>query len=123
MPLEFHTPETVTRRFHFLRAIGRLKPGVTIAQAQASMDVVAKRLEAVYPENATWHLNLVHIATSSSAISVELCLSSWAQWESCCSSRAETSPVCCSREPARVRAKSRFERRWAHLERDSSVNC
>jgi len=22
------------------------------------MDVVAKRLEAVYPENATWHLNL-----------------------------------------------------------------
>ena len=58
MPLEFHTPETVTRRFHFLRAIGRLKPGVTIAQAQASMDVVAKRLEAVYPENATWHLNL-----------------------------------------------------------------
>ena len=57
-PLEFHTPDTQTRRFHFLRAIGRLKPGVTIAQAQAAMDVVAKQLEASYPENATWHLNL-----------------------------------------------------------------
>ena len=57
-PLEFHTPETQVRRFHYLRAIGRLKPGVTIAQAQAAMDVVAKQLEASYPENATWHLNL-----------------------------------------------------------------
>jgi putative ABC transport system permease protein len=58
-PLQFHTPETQTRRFHFLRAIGRLKPGVTIGQAQAAMDVVAKQLEAAYPENATWHLNLL----------------------------------------------------------------
>jgi predicted permease len=57
-PLEFHTPETQTRRFHFLRAIGRLKPGVTIAQAQSAMDVVAKQLEASYPENATWRLSL-----------------------------------------------------------------
>ncbi len=57
-PLEFHTPDTQTRRFHFLRAIGRLKPGVTVAQAQSAMDVVAKQLEAAYPENATWHLNL-----------------------------------------------------------------
>src|SRR6185503_13939553 len=58
-PLEFHTPETQVRRFHFLHAIGRLKPGVSISQAQAGMDVVAKQLEAAYPENATWHLNLL----------------------------------------------------------------
>jgi len=58
-PLQLHGPDMAIRRFHFLRAIGRLKPGVTLQQAQASMDVVAKRLEATYPENATWHLNLL----------------------------------------------------------------
>jgi putative ABC transport system permease protein len=58
-PLQLHGPAMAIRRFHFLRAIGRLKPGVTVQQAQASMDVVAKRLEATYPENATWHLNLL----------------------------------------------------------------
>jgi len=57
-PLQLHGPGMGVRRFHFLRAIGRLEPGVTLQQAQASMDVVAKRLEATYPENATWHLNM-----------------------------------------------------------------
>ncbi len=58
-PLVFHTEETSTRRFHFLRAIGRLAPGVTIARAQAAMDVTARQLEATYPENATWHLAML----------------------------------------------------------------
>ena len=30
-PIGFNTPETSVRRFHFLRLVGRLKPGVTIA--------------------------------------------------------------------------------------------
>ena len=55
----FHVPETSVRRFHMLRGIGRLRPGVTVAQAQAEMDAIAHRLEAVYPEDASWHLRLV----------------------------------------------------------------
>ena len=57
-PIAFNTDETSVRRFHFLRLVGRLKPGVTIAQAQRQMDDVARNLAAEYPENESWHLNL-----------------------------------------------------------------
>ena len=35
---------------HWLMPVGRLKPGVTLAQAQAEMDVIAKNLEKEYPK-------------------------------------------------------------------------
>jgi len=34
-----------------LRAVARLKPGVTMAQAQDEMDVISRRLEAQYPDS------------------------------------------------------------------------
>jgi predicted permease len=34
---------------HWLMPVARLKPGVTLAQAQLEMDVIAKRLEQAYP--------------------------------------------------------------------------
>src|SRR5215831_355589 len=40
-PIPFKTNETSVRRFHFLRLVGRLKPGVTVAQAQRHMDAIA----------------------------------------------------------------------------------
>jgi putative ABC transport system permease protein len=57
-PVPFNTGETSVRRFHFLRLVGRLKPGVTIAQAQRNMDAIARDLAAEYPENESWRLNL-----------------------------------------------------------------
>ena len=48
------------RKAHFLRPVGRLKQGVTLAQAQADMDAVAATLEAQYPESNTgWSLRMV----------------------------------------------------------------
>ena len=41
------------RRGDFLTVVGRLKPGVTIARAQAEMSGIAKRLETAYPASNT----------------------------------------------------------------------
>ncbi|MGH9935870.1 MAG: ABC transporter permease [Blastocatellia bacterium] len=60
-PMNFEmAPEMRQRKSHFLRPIGRLKPGVTLSQAQADLDAVARRLEGQYPEsNIGWGLRMV----------------------------------------------------------------
>jgi putative ABC transport system permease protein len=51
---------TNDRKGHFLRAIGRLKPGVTIEQANADLDAIARRLGEQFPDtNANWNVRLV----------------------------------------------------------------
>jgi putative ABC transport system permease protein len=42
-----------SRELHFLRPIARLKPGVSLAQAQQEIDAIARRLEAAYPKTNT----------------------------------------------------------------------
>ncbi len=48
LPLAF-TPEQINHEFHWLTVMGRLKPGVTLAQANAEMDGIAKRIAEAYP--------------------------------------------------------------------------
>ena len=47
------TPVTTQRGAHFLRVIGRLKPGVTLEQAKADVTTIASRLEQQYPDTNT----------------------------------------------------------------------
>jgi putative ABC transport system permease protein len=48
------------RSARHLRAIGRLKDGVTLSQAQAELNVIAQRLESQHPEADTnWGIHLV----------------------------------------------------------------
>ena len=54
-------PFPTQREFHEYRAIARLKPGVTLAQAQAEMDTIAGRLERQYPESSGWGVSLVKL--------------------------------------------------------------
>jgi putative ABC transport system permease protein len=53
-------PLATQRGLHYLEAIGRLKPGITLAAAQAEMGAIARRLEQQYPEdNSNRGLRLV----------------------------------------------------------------
>jgi putative ABC transport system permease protein len=63
VPMNFDiSPGMKQRKAHFLRPIGKLKAGVTIAQAQADTDAVARRLEEQFPEtNTGWGLRLVSL--------------------------------------------------------------
>lgn len=48
------------RGVHLLPALGRLKPGVSVAQAQAEMDAISGRLAREFPaENNGWTIRLV----------------------------------------------------------------
>jgi putative ABC transport system permease protein len=53
-PLAF-TPQQINHDYHWLCAMGRMKPGVTLEQAQADMDTVTSRIAAAYPSsNRGW---------------------------------------------------------------------
>jgi putative ABC transport system permease protein len=47
------SPSQNLRGFANLRLVGRLKPGITLTQAQADVDLIARRLEQQYPQDNT----------------------------------------------------------------------
>jgi putative ABC transport system permease protein len=54
VPLAFR-PEQINHDYHWVLAMGRLKPGVTLHQAQADMDAVTAHIAAAYPKsNKGW---------------------------------------------------------------------
>ncbi|HEX4947024.1 MAG TPA: ABC transporter permease, partial [Blastocatellia bacterium] len=58
------TSEMRQRRGRFLSTVARLKPGVTIAQAQAEMTGLGARLEQQYSDfNTNWGVNVVPLRT------------------------------------------------------------
>ncbi len=58
VPLAFK-PEQINHDAHFILVMARLKDGVSIAQAQAEMDGIAKQLGNEYPKsNANWGVNV-----------------------------------------------------------------
>jgi putative ABC transport system permease protein len=50
VPLAFK-PEQINHEFHFILVMGRLKPGVTLQQANADMDSVTRHIAEVYPKS------------------------------------------------------------------------
>jgi putative ABC transport system permease protein len=61
-PLDFTVAEQASRESHYLRVFGRLKSGVSIAQAQADLQSVADRLGQDYPQTNAGHgVNLLTV--------------------------------------------------------------
>ena len=63
VPLNFDSDSDMKmRKAHFLRPIGRLRPGVSLTQAQADLDLIAAQLEKQYPDSNTgWNTRLVSL--------------------------------------------------------------
>jgi putative ABC transport system permease protein len=49
IPAAFTSGQLADHDNHYLNVMARLKPGVSLAQAQSELDVIAKRLEQLYP--------------------------------------------------------------------------
>jgi putative ABC transport system permease protein len=63
-PLAFQPGER-TRDFHWLQAIGRLKPGVTPEQARAEMDAIGAEIARNYPaSNKDWSITVERLGDS-----------------------------------------------------------
>lgn len=57
MPMAFKPDETANdaRGGHYINVVGRLRPGVTVAQARAELEVIASQLAQQYPDsNKGW---------------------------------------------------------------------
>jgi putative ABC transport system permease protein len=53
LPIDTAYPESTERSAHNYRVLGRLAPGVTLAQAQSELSGIAQRLEQAYPASNT----------------------------------------------------------------------
>ena len=58
-PLVIPSGMASERRSHWLQVVARLTPGTSVSAAQAAMTGVAKRLEALYPENRTRGVSII----------------------------------------------------------------
>jgi len=59
LPLALESFEVENRGGHNYQAIGRLKPGVTQAQAQSEMDVIARRLAGQFKVSEGWGVTML----------------------------------------------------------------
>jgi putative ABC transport system permease protein len=61
-PIAFTESQRTERDNNFLKCIARLKPGVSLGQAQAATDILAARQRLEYPDNSADGLRLVPLA-------------------------------------------------------------
>jgi putative ABC transport system permease protein len=60
VPLAYTEEDRAVRDNHDAQAVARLKPGVSLAEAQAEMNVISERLEREYPQaNAGWGATII----------------------------------------------------------------
>ncbi|MEM7353475.1 MAG: ABC transporter permease [Acidobacteriota bacterium] len=64
-PMPYSMLHESLRRFHFFNPVGRLRPGINLAQVDENLNLIAVQLEAQYPEsNASWRVRVVPLRES-----------------------------------------------------------
>src|ERR1051325_215122 len=59
-PMAFTAQQAQSHGSHFLAAIGKLKPGITVDQARTELSAIADRLATQYPQaNAGWNVKIM----------------------------------------------------------------
>ncbi|HET9531507.1 MAG TPA: ABC transporter permease [Blastocatellia bacterium] len=53
VPIAFTPQQAASRGSHYLNVVARMKPGITLEQAQAEMSTIAERLQQQYPDTNT----------------------------------------------------------------------
>ena len=102
---------STTRGNLYLRVLARLKPGVSLAQADAQFKTLIARLQAQAPSDRradAVHLQPLQeylVGDVRTSLAIFLPPSAW-----CCSSPAPTWPTCCLRRQRRGRARWRSAR-------------
>jgi putative ABC transport system permease protein len=62
VPMAMTGVEKSSRSMHSLLVVSRLKPGVSLPQAQAEMNAISGRLESAYPKtNQGWHVRVMSV--------------------------------------------------------------
>lgn len=61
VPLSISDASWTARGSRFLHAVGRLKPGVTIEQANSDLNVIATRLAQQYEQNSGWTAKVISL--------------------------------------------------------------
>jgi putative ABC transport system permease protein len=62
VPMAMTGEEKSSRSMHSLLVVSRLKPGVSLRQAQAEMNAISGRLESAYPRtNQGWHARVMSV--------------------------------------------------------------
>jgi predicted permease len=64
-PIAFTESQRAERGHHFLKCIGRIKPGLSLGQAQATTDILAAAQLRDYPESSPESLRLVPLAEAT----------------------------------------------------------
>jgi hypothetical protein len=111
--LPFQADPNSTNQGHYFRVAARLKPGVSLTAAQASLQLAGEEFKRTYPGALDPRSTLAWSRCSdcSSATSVPRSMFCWARLRACCSLHARMWPVCCWR----VRHDARGKSRSAHL--------
>jgi len=80
-------------QIRWLPKIGRLKPGVTLEQAQAELTAIAHGMNQRQDADAEWSIRVEPLQTAFAGEARDTFISCWERWASFCSSPARMWPT------------------------------